>query len=147
MPTCREVMTPDPACCLPTDSVTRVAQIMKQEDVGSVPVVESGDSKRLVGIVTDRDLVTEVLASGRSVEQATARDAMTSDPVSCSEDDDASRAVALMAERQVRRMPVVDQAGRVVGIVAQADVATRLSSDSSTGQMVESISEPSLGGR
>lgn len=144
MPTAREVMTVDPVCCLPTDPVTRVAEIMKQEDVGSVPVVESSESKRLVGIVTDRDIVIEVLASGRSVEQATAQDAMTSDPACVTEDDDASDAVALMAERQVRRMPVVDEQGRVVGIIAQADVATRLSSDSSTGQMVESISESSL---
>lgn len=147
MPTCREVMTPDPVCCSPSDSVTRVAEIMKQEDVGSVPVVDSTDSQRLVGIVTDRDLVTKVLAVGGNVDQATARDAMTSDPTSCTENDDASRAVALMAERQVRRMPVVDDRGRVVGIIAQADIATRLSSDSRTGEMVESISEPGLSRR
>jgi CBS domain-containing protein len=115
---------------------------MKQEDVGSVPIVDSRSSKRLVGIVTDRDLVTKVVAGGRHVEQATARDAMTANPVSCGEDEDVSRAVSLMAERQIRRMPVVDAGGRLTGIIAQADVATRVSSDRQTGQLVESISEP-----
>ena len=79
---------------------------MKKEDVGSVPVVESLSSKRLIGIVTDRDLVTKVVAGGRAVDQATARDAMTSNPASCAEDDEVSDAMTLMAQRQVRRMPV-----------------------------------------
>ena len=141
MPKCREVMTPEPTCCEPTEPVTRVAEIMKQQDVGSVPVVDSHESRRLVGIVTDRDLVTKVVAGGRAVEQAMARDAMTSNPASCREDDDVSRAMSLMAERQVRRMPVVDADGRLTGIIAQADVATRVNHDSETGRLVESISE------
>ena len=144
MPTCRELMTREPVCCEPNDAVTRVAELMKKEDVGSVPVVESLASRRLVGIVTDRDLVTKVVAGGRAVEQATARDAMTFNPASCAEEDDISHAMLLMAQRQVRRMPVVDTQGRVTGIIAQADVATRMRSDSETGQMVESISEPPL---
>src|SRR3954449_2659293 len=113
MATCRELMTRDPVCCEPTDAVTRVAELMKREDIGSVPVVESLSSKRLVGIVTDRDLVTKVVAGGQIVEQATARDAMTFNPASCAEDDEVSDAMALMAQRQVRRMPVVDTQGRV----------------------------------
>lgn len=144
MPKCREVMTPDPVCCEPDDAVTRIAALMKKEDVGSVPVVESLASRRLVGIVTDRDLVTKVVAGGRAVDQATARDAMTSNPASCGEDDEVSDAMSLMAQRQVRRMPVVDAQGRVTGIIAQADVATRMKSDTDTGQMVESISEKPL---
>src|SRR5204863_2711845 len=98
MPKCREVMTPDPVCCEPDDPVTRIASLMMKEDVGSVPVVESLSSKRLVGIVTDRDLVTKVVAGGRAVEQATARDAMTSNPASCAEDDEVSDAMTLMAQ-------------------------------------------------
>jgi CBS domain-containing protein len=144
MPTCRELMTREPVCCEPTDAVTRVAELMKREDIGSVPVVESLSSRRLVGIVTDRDLVTKVVAGGQIVEQATVRDAMTFNPASCREDDDVSHAVSLMAERQVRRMPVVDDQGRVIGIIAQADVATRIGRDSDTGHMVESISEPPI---
>ena len=144
MPTCREVMTREPICCEPDDAVTRVADLMKREDVGSVPVVESLSSRRLVGIVTDRDLVTKVVAGGRPVDQATVRDAMTSNPVSCGEEDDVEQAVSLMAQRKVRRVPIVDAQGRVTGIIAQADVATRVRRDSETGQLVESISEPAV---
>ena len=144
MPTCREVMTPDPACCEPDDTISHVAEVMRTEDVGSIPVVESRSSMRLVGIVTDRDIVTKILAGGRDVASSTVRDAMTSTPASCTEDDDLDKAVALMSERQVRRMPIVDDQGAVTGIIAQADVATRTSSDSRTGQLLESISEPML---
>ena len=144
MPTCRELMTREPVCCEPDDTVTAVAELMRSRDVGSVPVVDSHSSRRLVGIVTDRDLVTKVVAGGRAVAQATARDAMTLDPASCAEEDDISQAMSLMATRQIRRMPVVDAAGRVTGIIAQADVATRMRRDLETGQMVEAISEPSL---
>ena len=141
MAKCREVMTKDPSTCEPGDLVSKVASVMKQEDVGSIPVVESESSKRLVGIVTDRDLVVKVLASGRAVEQATVKDAMTPNPASCREDDDVEQAMKLMKERQVRRMPIVDGSGRLAGIIAQADVATRVHKDSKTGELVEAISE------
>jgi CBS domain-containing protein len=115
---------------------------MKQHDVGAIPVVESRSSKRLVGIVTDRDLVVKVVAGDRQVDEATARDAMTSNPAACRDDDDVEQALNLMAERQVRRMPVVDASGRLLGIIAQADVATRVNRDKRTGELVEAISEP-----
>lgn len=142
MPKCRDVMTPDPACCEPNDSVKNAAKIMKQHDVGSVPVVESQASRRLVGMVTDRDLAVRVLAGDRNIEQATLRDAMSASPVACRADDDVQKAVQLMAERQLRRMPVIDQSGRLLGIIAQADIATRVGSDKKTGELVEAISEP-----
>ena len=143
MPKCSEVMTPDPVFCEPNDSVRKAAKIMKQHDVGPVPVVDSEASRRLVGMITDRDLVVRVLADDRNVEQATARDAMSTDPVACRVDDDVQKAVQLMSERQVRRMPVVDESGRLQGIIAQADIATRVGSDKRTGELVEAISEPS----
>jgi len=115
---------------------------MKQHDVGSVPVVESQASKRLLAMVTDRDLVVRVLAEARNVEQATVRDAMSSGPVSCRLDDEVQIALERMAGRQLRRMPVVDQSGRLQGIIAQADIATRVRSDKQTGELVEAISEP-----
>ena len=139
MPKCSEVMTREPVCCEPADPISKAAEVMKREDVGSVPVVESAG--RLVGIVTDRDIVVKVLADGRSVEHATVREAMTANPVSCREDEDISRAVSLMEERQVRRMPVVGADGRLAGIIAQADIATRLNKDRTTGELVEAISE------
>jgi CBS domain-containing protein len=144
MPKCSDVMTREPVCCEPGESVTQIANVMKREDVGSIPVVESHEDKKLIGIVTDRDLVVKVLAEGLSAERATVRDAMTANPVACKESDDVSRAVEVMGDRQVRRMPIVDDRGRLTGIIAQADVATRVHSDRKTGELVEAISEPGL---
>lgn len=142
MAKCSEVMTSAPATSEPGDSIRRVAEIMKREDVGAVPVVESSASARLVGIVTDRDIVVKVVASGQSAETATVRDVMTGTPAYCREDEDVSHAVRYMAERKVRRMPVVDAEGRLRGIISQADVATRVNQDKTTGEMVEAISKP-----
>lgn len=142
MAKCSDVMTREPACCEPGDAVTAVAALMKGHDVGSVPVVDSRDGRKLVGIVTDRDLVVKVLAAGAGVDGATVRDAMTPDPVACRDTDDVRQAVKLMGERQVRRIPIVDGEGRLAGIIAQADVATRVNRDETTGEMVEAISEP-----
>ena len=141
---CSEVMTREPVCCEAGESIVQVAATMKREDVGSVPVVDSREDKKLIGIVTDRDLVVKVLAGGSSVDRATVRDAMTANPACCRETDDVSKAVSLMGERQVRRMPIVDEAGRLTGIIAQADVATRVNRDETTGELVEAISEPGI---
>ena len=138
MAKCREVMTKDPASCNASEMVTKVASLMKQHDVGAVPVAESD---RLVGIVTDRDIVLKVVAAGRNPEQTAVRDVMTPNPLCCREDDDLEQALKLMKERQVRRMPIVDGSGRLSGIIAQADVATRLNKDAKTGELVEAISE------
>ena len=142
MAKCSEVMTREPACCEPGEPITRAAQLMKTHDVGSVPVVDSREDRKLIGIMTDRDIVLKVLANDVNVERAVVRDAMTANPAFCREDDDVERAVALMGERQVRRMPVVDGQGRLAGIIAQADVATRVNRDETTGELVEAISEP-----
>ena len=139
MAKCREVMTKDPASCGASDPVSKVAGLMKQHDVGSVPVVEA--DKRLVGIVTDRDIVVKVVAAGKNAEQTPVKEAMTPNPASCKEDDDLDFALKLMKERQVRRMPIVDGSGRLAGIIAQADVATRVNKDAKTGELVEAISE------
>jgi CBS domain-containing protein len=114
---------------------------MKSEDVGAIPIIE-GSSRQLVGMVTDRDIVVKALASGRSPEQTTVREVMTTDLVTCREDEEVSSAVSRMAERQVRRIPVVDGGGSLTGIIAQADVATRVHKDATTGELVEAISEP-----
>lgn len=140
MPKCCDVMTRDPVCVEAGESVKRVAELMKREDIGSLPVVDSKGDAHPIGMVTDRDLVVKVLADGRDLSAATARDAMTSNPVCCNEDDDVGRAISLMEDRQVRRMPVVGRDGRLTGIIAQADIATRLSRDKTTGELVEAIS-------
>ena len=85
---CSEVMTREPVCCEPGESIVQVAATMKAEDVGSIPVVESQEDKKLIGIVTDRDLVVKVLAEGKATDGATVRNAMTANPASCRESDD-----------------------------------------------------------
>ena len=146
MAKCRDVMTRDPAACQPGDPIVKVAGIMKQEDVGSVPVVESPESRRLAGIVTDRDIVVNVVAGGRAIDAATVKDAMTPNPASCREDDDIDQAVKLMKERQVRRVPIVDGSGRLTGIIAQADVATRVEAPRETAEVLEEVSRASAAG-
>ena len=140
---CEDVMTKKPVCCVPADTVVKAARLMKESDVGPIPVVEDGQTKRLVGIVTDRDLALKVVAEGRDPNAVKVEEVMTREPVTCRAEDDLQKAVGLMAERQLRRIPVVDEAGRVVGIIAQADVATRTEAPEKTAGVVEEISKPS----
>ena len=142
MKTCNEVMTKDPTCCLPSDNVAKVAQMMKIEDVGSIPVIENEDTKKLIGIVTDRDLALQVVADGRSTKSLNVVDVMTHEVVTCRETDDVQKAVDLMANHQLRRMPVVDQNHSIVGIISQADIATRVDKKEETAEMVKEISQP-----
>ena len=137
----REIMTENPACCTPEQTVREAARLMAQNDCGSIPVVEES-SRRLLGVVTDRDLAIRVLAEGRGPDTPV-REVMTPDPATCSPDDDVDKVERLMAERQVRRIPVVEN-GRVVGVVAQADLALHPSavSDREVGHLVEEISQP-----
>lgn len=139
--TCGNVMTKDPSCCLPGDSVSTAARIMKQQDVGPVLVVGDHTGMRLVGIVTDRDIALEVVADGRDPYSTRVDSVMSSNPVTVRQDDDIEEAMKMMAEYQVRRIPVVDSEDRVVGIIAQADLA-RLGEDQQVGDLVEEISQP-----
>jgi CBS domain-containing protein len=143
MATCQEVMTREPASCQVTDSLVRVAQIMKSQNVGAVPVVD-GPTRKLVGMITDRDITVKAVADGRACDSATVREVMSTDVVTCREDEDIEQAVSRMAERQVRRIAVVDRAGTLSGIISQADIATRVHRDKTTGELVEAISEPGM---
>jgi CBS domain-containing protein len=138
--TCGELMTRDPAFCLPDEGAERAARLMKTADVGSIPVVDDERNRKLVGIVTDRDLAMSIVAEGKDPKKVRIRDVMTPDPVACREGDDVDEALDLMAENQVRRIPIVDGNDALIGIIAQADIATRLE-ESETGEMVEEISE------
>jgi CBS domain-containing protein len=131
----KDVMTSQVRACEPTATVVEAAKVMAREDVGPVPIVEEG---RLVGIVTDRDIVVQVVAAGRDVNSTTVGDIASRDLVTVSPDADLDDALTLLAERQVRRLPVVE-GDRLVGIVAQADIA-RLGKDKKTGEVVEEIS-------
>jgi CBS domain-containing protein len=118
-----------------------VAEIMKREDVGLVPVVD-GSTSKLIGVLTDRDIVMKVVANGRDSHGTAVSEVMTTDPCSCQEQDSVETVMQQMAAHQVRRIPIVDTTGAIVGIVSQADVATRLANPRDTGQVVAAISEP-----
>jgi CBS domain-containing protein len=133
----REVMTSNPSSVEPSQSVADAARLMKQEDVGVTPVVEGG---RLVGTLTDRDIVVRVVAEGKDPQSVTVRDVASTDLVTVDPQQDLDQALRLMAQHQVRRLPVVEEGGRLVGVVAQADVA-RQADESQTGRMVEDISK------
>ena len=137
---CSDVMTSDLTCCLPDDTVHVVAQSMKTQDVGAMPVIDSHDEKRLIGIVTDRDLALKVVAENRDARKTKVEDVMSRKMVVCKTDDSWQIALDAMAQHQLRRIPVVDQAGRLAGIIAQADVATRIEQPAATAKVVEEIS-------
>jgi CBS domain-containing protein len=138
---CRDIMTPDPKFCCPQDSVTRAAEIMCEEDVGPVPVVRDQNDRKLEGIITDRDVAIKVVAAGRDPRSTCVQDIMSKDVVTCCPDDDYSKALETMARHQVRRIPVLDERGSLVGIISQADVA-RQSAEHEVGEVVEEISQP-----
>lgn len=138
---CREVMTENPVCCLPSDSVAKAAGLMKSESIGSIPVIESEQNQTLVGIVTDRDLALTIVAEGRDARSTPVEAVMTRKVVTCLADDDLQKALDAMAKNQLRRVPVVDNDHKIVGIIAQADVATRADEPEKTGEMVKEISQ------
>lgn len=119
----REAMTPDPVCCIPTDTAQHVAQLLRDHHVGSVPVVVDQESRKLYGMITDRDLCLAVVAEGLDPKTTTIEDYVSLNPVSCRDGENLVRCERLMQEHQVRRIPIVDGEDRVIGIVAQADVA------------------------
>ena len=141
MKTCNEVMTQQPTCCSGQDNVVKAAQMMKSENVGSIPVVESSESGKLIGIITDRDITLNVVAESLSPEQVHVSEAMSRDLIVCRRDDPVMKAVEAMATHQVRRIPVVDNQNIIVGIISQGDVALRLNDPETTGEVVAEISE------
>jgi CBS domain-containing protein len=142
MKRCSEVMTENPACCLPTDPASKAASLMKSENVGSIPVIESEQTRKLIGIVTDRDLAMQIVADGRD-KTTKVSDVMTTNVVTCLADEDVQNALDAMADYRLRRIPVVDVDGRIVGIISQADVATRVDQPEETAEVVKEISQPS----
>ena len=137
---CSEIMTKNPEYCLPTDPVLKAAQLMKSEDVGPIPIVEDKHTRKLTGIITDRDLVLKVVAEARDPKSTPVEAVMTGNVVACKANDDLDKAIRLMQDYQVRRIPVVDGNNHLLGIIAQADVATRLDNSRTAGKVVKEIS-------
>ena len=141
MKKCSELMTKNPVCCLPNSMVAEVAQLMKRENIGPIPVIENEQGRKLVGIVTDRDLALKIVAEGRDAKSTKVEAVMTRQVVTCRADDDVQKALDAMSEHQLRRIPVVDNENRILGIIAQADVATRINQPEKTAAMVKGISQ------
>jgi CBS domain-containing protein len=133
----RDAMTSNPRSIEPSTKVADAASLMKSEDVGSLPIVEGG---QLVGMVTDRDIVIRGVADGKDPQSTTVGEIASRDLVTVDPEQDLDEAMRLMAQHQVRRLPVAEEDGRLVGILAQADVA-REGKDAKTGQIVQEISE------
>jgi CBS domain-containing protein len=133
----RDTMSIDPRLIIPSDPIVEAARLMRDENGGSLPVSDEG---RLVGMLTDRDIAVRVVAEGRSPESTTVGEVFSPNPVAARPDQDLDEALQLMAQHQVRRLPVVED-DRLVGILAQADVALE-EKEKKTGELVESISQP-----
>ena len=132
----REVMTPNPRCAAPGDTIQSAARLMRDEDTGAIPVVENG---KLLGMVTDRDIVLRAVAEGLPVS-GTVNEILTKNIVCATPDMSTRDASEIMSEHQVRRLPVVEN-GLVCGIVSLGDIAVKEGKDSRTGQTLELISE------
>jgi CBS domain-containing protein len=133
----RDAMTGDPSSIGASASVVEAARLMREKHIGSLPVTED---ERLVGMITDRDITTRVVAESAVPETTSVEDVYSRDLISVGPNNDLEEALQLMARHQVRRLPVVEN-GRLVGMVAQADVA--LKEKERTGELVGAISEPS----
>ena len=138
----RDAMTENPRSIGASESVVEAARLMRDEHIGSLPIT---DDEELVGMITDRDITTRVVAEAADPKTTSVGDVVSRDLISVEPDKDLEEAVQLMASHQVRRLPVVEN-GRLIGIVAQADIA-RTEDEKTTGELVEAISEPSGGAR
>ena len=135
--TVKELMSSTPRTVSADQTIVDAARAMRDENVGLVPVV---DGERLVGTVTDRDITIRVVAEQQDPASTRMQEIASTDLVTVDPQQDLDEALRLMAQHQVRRLPVVEEDGRLVGIVAQADVA-RAGSDAQTGELVEEISK------
>jgi CBS domain-containing protein len=138
----QDIMTQNPASCTPETQLRHVAQLMVENDCGSIPVVENTENLRLLGIVTDRDIVCRVVAQGKNPVDAPAQDAMSQPVVSVRPDSSVNDCIRLMEENQIRRIPVVDENGRLVGLVTQAQIA-RSANAQQVGKAVKTVSRKS----
>ncbi len=138
---CSDIMTRNVVTCTPYNTVTQVAQLMHRHNIGSIPVVENGNT--LVGIITDRDITTRVVASGFDSKTIHVSTVMTDHPVTCRPEDDLETARSRMSEHQIRRLPIVGPDGHLVGIITQADLLLRSNDDVQTEKVLEEISKPS----
>lgn len=137
----RDIMSSSPVCVTPFTPLEEAARLMKEQDVGMLPVVDGDGSSKLVGVVTDRDITIRHVAEGHT-RSCQVREAMTDDVKTCRPTDDLDDVMKVMGIEQVRRIPIVDERGSLIGVVSQADIAVRADDTAATGRTVEEISQP-----
>jgi len=135
----QKVMSKSPRVCLPSDTILEAAKLMKQEDVGFIPIIDDPQNRHLVGIVTDRDIVLQIAAGNPDVRNTKLETLMSKEPVICHETDRLEKALTAMSEHQIKRIPVVDKKERLVGVVSQRDLARSVKEPSVTGEVVKEI--------
>ena len=135
-----EIMTNNPACCIPNTKLQQVAKMFVEHDCGCLPVVDSEKSMKPVGVITDRDICCRVVAEGLNPLNLTAQDAMSDGVVTVTPEMSVDECCKLMEDNKVRRVPVVDASGRCCGMVAQADIA-QYASNNKTAEVVKEVSK------
>ena len=142
----REVMSRDPACCVLSDSAQTVARILCQRNIGSMPVVADQESRKLVGMITDRDLCCSVIAQGLDPTTTKIEKFISLPPLSCRDGENIETCERLMQEHRIRRVPIVDAEDRVIGMVSQADLALHDKPErvSKTVAEISKASQPSI---
>lgn len=139
----RDIMTSNPGCCLPTDSLRTAAQHMVECNCGLLPVVDNMQQKHLVGVITDRDMVCRIIAPGKDCSAATVQEAMTTKPLrSVKPTDSIDTVIEDMEQARVRRVVVVDENQGVTGVVSLADIAKEVEEESKVAEVLEEISQP-----
>jgi CBS domain-containing protein len=137
----KEVMTADPACCIPETALQEVAQMMIDHDCGEIPVVQNKETKRPIGVITDRDIVCRAFAKGLNPLDLTVADCLTTPCVTVTPETSIGECTWIMEDNKIRRVPVVDADGSCCGIVALADIALRVRTGV-TAEVVKEVSEP-----
>lgn len=137
-----EIMSRKPSTTTPDASLQDAARLMKEQDVGLIPVVDGNGSSKLVGVITDRDIAIRVVADGRETKGTKVSEAMSGTPRTCGADDSVDSVMELMGKEQLRRVPIIDGDGNLVGIVAQADIVLQAKSDGKSERTIEKISKP-----
>jgi CBS domain-containing protein len=136
-----EVMTKNPVFCLSNDMAVKAAKLMKSENVGSIPVVDNEQTQELIGILTDRDLVMKIVAEGLDAASTQIEVVMTHKVVTCLADDDLQKVMDTMSKNQLRRIPVINENKKILGMISQADVAIHYDHPKRTAAMVKEISK------
>lgn len=137
----KDIMTQNPKCCTPETNLQTIARMMADCNCGEIPVVESQQTMKPIGVVTDRDITCRAVAQGKNPSQTTAKDCMTKPAVTVKPDMSLEECCQIMERKQIRRIPVVDQTGRCCGIVSQADLAKR-APEHETAHFLRELSQP-----